>query len=408
MNDATAYPLNCGTIVGGNAPVYTFKKPGIGGDFFKLEVNPIIRTIIPSSTGIITQNDKILVQTSGSTTITDYQTNVQQLIPGTYDISIYSNNSGVILGPNNGSTASGVSSGSASLIAISSNDSFSSANVVVSSTSGILSTVLSDYVIGSLAKEVNNAVDSRIVGLNASTAKPIFSTQNHASPSYVRNSGCWVNDVNLTSISPWNSTEGINRAGVLISRRHIIFAAHYQINNGSTIRFVDNNNNIVTRTMVNKLTHPSYVPYYPDLTVGLLDSDVPNTINFVKILPQNWSNYLPSLSNIYRLPCLVLDQEEKALISELYDLDTYANFLSPTNLNRLAFFENVIIGDSGNPAFLIINGELVIITVWTYGGAGRGTSIVYHKDAINTMMSSLAGTNYSLTEIDLSGFTDYS
>lgn len=408
MNDATAYPLNCGTIVGGNAPVYTFKKPGIGGDFFKLEVNPIIRTIIPSSTGIITQNDKILVQTSGSTTITDYQTNVQQLIPGTYDISIYSNNSGVILGPNNGSTASGVSSGSASLIAISSNDSFSSANVVVSSTSGILSTVLSDYVIGSLAKEVNNAVDSRIVGLNASTAKPIFSTQNHASPSYVRNSGCWVNDVNLTSISPWNSTEGINRAGVLISRRHIIFAAHYQINNGSTIRFVDNNNNIVTRTMVNKLTHPSYVPYYPDLTVGLLDSDVPNTINFVKILPQNWSNYLPSLSNIYRLPCLVLDQEEKALISELYDLDTYANFLSPTNLNRLAFFENVIIGDSGNPAFLIINGELVIITVWTHGGAGRGTSIVYHKDVINTMMSSLAGTNYSLTEIDLSGFTDYS
>lgn len=406
MNDAIGYPLNCGTLVA--EPAYVFKKPSIGGDFFKLVVSPIVRTISLSSSGTITQNDKTLVQTSGSTTITDYQTTIQELIPGTYNISISSSNSAIILSPSVGQIASGVSQGTATLNAISSDGSFSSVSIIVSGTIGSVNAEFINYTNNSLAKEVSDSVDSRIGGLNPATAKPIFSTQNHSSGIYVRNTGCWVSGVDLTCVSPWNSTDNANRAGTLISPRHIIFAAHYQINNGATIRFIDSNNNIVTRTMVNKLTHPNYTPYYPDLTIGLLDSDVPNTIGFVKILPQNWNNYLPSLSSLYRLPCLVLDQEEKALISELFTLNTIAGFSLPlAGSSRVNFSESIITGDSGNPAFLIIDGELVIITVWTFGGAGAGTSIVFHKDAINTMMATLGG-GYSLTEIDLSGFTDYS
>lgn len=405
MNNAIGYPLNCGKF--NSPPSYIFKKPTITGDFFRLIANPIVRTISASTSATIHQNDVVLVQSSGATTITDYKTMVQQLTLETYNTSIYSSNSGIILGPNDQSIASGIATGSAYLIAVSSGVSFSTINVVVSGVVGTTNTEFSDYATNSLAKEVSDAVDSRISGLNASAAKSIFSTQNHITSSYVRNSGCWAYDIDLTSISPWNSTGSNNMAGTLISPRHIIFAAHYQINNGSTIRFIDNNNNVVTRTMTSKLTHPLYSPYYPDLTVGLLDSDVPNTINFVKILPQNWSHYLPSLSYLYTLPCLVLDQEEKALISELHNMGVFfVNFSPPSNSNRLAFFENIIVGDSGNPSFLIIDDELVIITVWTFGGAGAGTNIVYHKDAINTMMTTLGG-GYSLTEIDLSRFTYY-
>jgi hypothetical protein len=401
MQNAIGIPLNCGVL--SQSPNYIFKKPSMGRDFFRINASPTVRTISSSGSQVIIQKDLELTVTSGSSTITDYSVSIQQLAPATYDTTISSTNSGVILAPNQFGIASGISSGTATLIAMSSGNTFSSATVSVTSSSGTTSIVLNDYITNSVAREVSDAVDNRIAGLNPSLSKPVYTTQNHTTSTYVRNSGCWVSDLDLTSISPWNSTSSNNMAGVLISRRHIIFAAHYQINNGATIRFVDNNNNVITRTMVNKLTHPNYSPYYPDITIGLLDSDVPPSIKFAKILPQNWKNYLPSVSSSFRLPCLVLDQEEKALISELYFLETSAAFKVPTDTVRSSFFENITLGDSGNPAFLIIDGELVIITVWTFGGAGAGTSIVYHKNAINTMMASLA-EGYSLTEIDLSSF----
>jgi hypothetical protein len=403
MQNAVGIPLNCGVL--SQSSNYVFKKPSIGGDSFKLISTPVIRTISASSSGTFTQKDLLLVQNSGSTTITDYQTSIQQFIPGAYyDISITSTNSGIILPPNLAGLASGISNGNASLIASSIDGSFSISDTLVSLNVGTTSINFVDYVTNSLAKHISNSVDTRIAGKTASIAKPIYSTQNHSAPLYIRNSGCWISDLDLTPISPWNSMSSNLRAGTLISKRHILFAAHYQIDNGTTIRFIDNNNNIVTRTMVNKLS----LPYQPglggDITIGILNSDVPNTISFAKILPANWMNYLPNLNTLYRIPAIGLDQEEKALIVELAQLDTNAGFYIPDlNSDRYAFSEGIIPGDSGNPVFLIINGELVIITVWSFGGAGGGTNIAYYKDSINALMVSLGG-GYTLTEIDLSNF----
>ena len=61
-------------------------------------------------------------------------------------------------------------------------------------------------------------------------------------------------------------------------------------------------------------------------------------------------------------------------------------------------------GDSGNPMFIIINNQPVLLTVWTTGVSGSGTSVTAFKDDINYMMNSLGG-GYQLDEIDLSGFT---
>jgi hypothetical protein len=55
---------------------------------------------------------------------------------------------------------------------------------------------------------------------------------------------------------------------------------------------------------------------------------------------------------------------------------------------------------------LIINGNLVVIGTFTSGGAGGGTLISDHIDAINTMMTTLGG-DYQLTSIDLSSFDSY-
>lgn len=408
MNNAQGIPLNCGTFVGSGIPIYSFTKPNFGQGYITLSAQSGIRTTSAASSGIVTTKDIQNIVSSGANTITDYTVSVGQEIPGFYQTSIISNNSGVILGPNSLGVASGVSAGSTSLLATVTTDPtiFASINVTVTQSAGTVNTVFSGYVSGSLSKHISDALDARLVGLTPANAKPIFTTQNHSSPSYVRNTGCWTSGVDMTCISPWNSAGVATRAGTLISPRHIIFCAHYPIDNGSTIRFVDANNNIVTRTMVTKLTHPNYSPYYPDISIGVLDSDVPNTIGFAKILPSNWASYLPSLSTSRRIPCLVLDQEEKALIADLYSLSTTVNLLNPSNSTRLLYYEDMITGDSGNPVFLIINGQLVILTAITFGGAGSGTSVAYHKDAINTMMAGLGG-GYSLTEVDLSGFNSY-
>lgn len=413
MNSAIGIPLNCGTFVGSEVPTYNFNKPLIGSldsnSSIQIIAQPIVRNTTSSSTSNVVTQDLENIVSSGVNTITDYVVNVNQFLPKYNEILITSQNSGILLAPNSSGIAVGVSAGSTILLAssISNSNIFSAINLTVNQTTGSVNSVFSNYVNGSLAKHCSDSVDTRLVNKNPSTAKNIFITQNHSTQTYVRNSDCWASDLDLTCISPWNSSGGATRAGTLISPRHIVFAGHFQINNGATIRFIDNDNNVVSRTMVTKLTHPAYSNFYPDITVGVLDSDVPNSISFAKILPQNWINYLPNLSELYTLPCLVLDQEEKALISELKSLDTRARFSNPKNSTRLLFYENIIMGDSGNPAFLIINNELVIITIWTYGGAGTGTSIVYHKDAMNTMMSTLGG-GYQLTEVDLSGFNYYS
>ena len=252
---------------------------------------------------------------------------------------------------------------------------------------------------GSCREDATAAIDARIaVG---GKLKPIYSTQDHATPAYVRNVNCWAADLDLTCISPWNSTGGITRAGTLISPRHLVWANHYSIPNGATIRFVDASNNVVTRTVVNSQRIGT-----SDLRVGVLDSDVTGC-GFAKALPDDWANYLPN--NGAKIPCLALDQQEKAIVTDLYAIvsDIYTMFQVPTDATRLEFYEKLISGDSGNPAFLVIDGELVILTVWTWGGPGLGFSVTAYKAAIEAAMVALGGGYTTLTEIDLSGFTTY-
>lgn len=280
----------------------------------------------------------------------------------------------------------------------------------MSTTVGQTAYIFLNHLSGSLAAHAAQTVDSRLAGKSAATALRIFSSQDHTNGVYVRNPNVWCADLPnlLTCLSPWNSSGANTRAGTLISPRHILFAAHYEINTGATVRFVKMDGTVVTRTMTAKLRHPSYSPHYPDLTVGVLDSDVPGDIAFCRVLPDNWASYLPS-QNTYndgRLPCLTLDQEEKALVTDWYREQTSTLFTVPTDPKRLEFYEPKIGGDSGNPAILPVNGLPVLLTVWTSGGAGSGTSVRQFKADINTLMTTLGG-GYQLTEIDLSGFSTY-
>jgi hypothetical protein len=246
--------------------------------------------------------------------------------------------------------------------------------------------------------------------------KAIFSTQNHTAGVYVRNPQCWAYGLDLTAISPWNSAGSFTRAGVAITRRHVLLAAHYPIPEGATIRFVTSAGAVVARTIVQARAHPDYEPYYPDLYVGVLDSDLPSTITPVKVFPSNARDYLPSLggSTLRGYAAFGTDKEEKALVKEWYFDDTSGG----REMVRFrggwydGFDETIIGGDSGNPSFAIVGSDLVLLTVWTFGGAGSGTSVRHHASDINALIAAVdadAGisTGYTLTEVDLSPYTNF-
>lgn len=239
----------------------------------------------------------------------------------------------------------------------------------------------------------------------------MFSTQDHTAPTYVRNVNHWATDhvQKLTCCSPWNSDGSFTKAGTLISPRHVVFATHFLPAVSSTIRFIAADNTIVTRTITALESITVTGPLFPDITIGILDSDVPASISFAKVLPDGWESKLPNIESS-RLPVVCTDQEEKLLIRQASriastQLNGNAVFTVPSDPSYLTFYENLISGDSGNPCFFIINGDLVLLTVWSTGGGGSGTSVAAFKAEINTIMTNLGG-GYQLTEIDLSGFSN--
>ena len=278
----------------------------------------------------------------------------------------------------------------------------------------------------SLEEEIIGAVDGRIAGKTKEPAVHIFSRQDHYAepPVYVRSPECWAADLDLTCISPWNNVSGNTLGITLISPRHVVGCGHAPIGVGTTVRFVSQDNVVIARTVTATRVIWQDVP---DFTVGLLDSDVPtNLISFAYVLPDSCTNLLPTGNDDYahsnmRLPALCLDQEEKALVGDVICIDArwsegnfYTGiFTAPccSDTKRLEFNEMLIGGDSGNPAFWIVDGRLVLLTVWTFGGTGAGTSVTRHKSLINQFMSELNAAavpacNYQLTEIDLSGYED--
>lgn len=374
--------------------------------FISLKATATPRVTVPGTTSTLVDRDANLSRDTGATTVTDYAMQLSSLggVSG-YEITWESSNPAVATVDSSGRVTH-VSNGSCVITASARGQSISRSITLSTATGQVVDTVTS-YVTGSLARNICDAVDTRLAGKSAATALRIFTTQNHATQTYVRNPSLWCADLDLTCNSPWNSHLGAAMAGTLVSPLHPVFAWHFQPSVNSVIRFVKMDGTVVNRTLVNKLNLPG-ASLSKDITVGLLDSPVPEGVTFAKILPENWATKIPALSHNRGVAAFALDQEEKGLVRDwvVESAGLSSGFASPTDVTRLGFYESIIGGDSGNPAFLIIDNQLVLLTVWTYGGGGSGTSVRACKNEINAAMTALGG-GYQLTEVDLSAFPSY-
>ena len=222
-----------------------------------------------------------------------------------------------------------------------------------------------------ISNHIMNTIDNRLQNKNASTDMLVFSSQNpYSGGNFIRNSSCWINGVsNISCFSP-AQLSGANwwqRGGTLISPRHIILAKHFIIgiiSGGTPILFVDNNNSVVTRKLI------KYEFDNTDIAVGLLDNDVPSNIKFAKVLPKNYFTYFaPNSDNNYAVG---LDAQEKAILKRIFNI--FSSTIDIRGFSNehpyFSFSENIITGDSGNPVFLIIDNELVLLTTWWFDTGG--------------------------------------
>ncbi len=414
--------LRLGVAPWANAPVVTVPPGGPQSPTAPaqglLVLAPVVAPRALEDTGSVSNTtvlDRTIYRVTAATSVTDYYWRWDPLGTNTQPVTLTrtSSNTAVIL-PTPGDPYSWqfVGNGTATLTLNTATSTYTTTVTTSTNTPQNVDTV-TGFVSGSLRAHLVSQIDPLIAGVNKGTGLPIFSAQDHDAAIYVRNTACWAAPYvsQLTAISPWNSQGGPFFAGVLVSPRHVLFATHFAPSSGTTIRFVAADNTVVNRTLTALAVVGTPSNYYPDLTVGVLDSDVPGTIAYARILPDNWATKLPALTgttagDTLLVPSLGLDQEEKAIVSDLLSIAASVSFAPPANQSRRTFYEDKIGGDSGNPAFLIVNGQLVLMTCWTFGGGGSGTSVWDQRAAINAIMTSQGG-GYQLTPADLSSFPSY-
>lgn len=291
-----------------------------------------------------------------------------------------------------------------------------------------------------LLKTLSNQIDSAISNLTAdnSTLK-LFSTEqpngiccqgdnstDPINPIYIRNINCWAKDIDTSPISIWNNgggypvpehAGGSGGTGLLITRKHLIFAEHFHVKPGKKLIFVDMNNNVYIRTLLNVQHVLVYDPWLganvgTDILVGVLDSDLPNSVSNIKILDPNIATRLTSELVAKRMAVFLMNVERKVFVGELI---TNGGFLqisnNPTNPSKrrefypynTTFGYAMNFGDSANTCSIVYKNKLVHVFHFRYPNSGPLAYLYVNK--INEAINSLGNPdNYAL---QIEDFKDY-
>ncbi len=165
----------------------------------------------------------------------------------------------------------------------------------------------------------------------------------------------WTAPFNLTGVS-WNDS----RTCTLITRQHVVMAAHYTRPSDVPVIFHDRKGRNHERFIVGV---KSLAPQY-DVAIGKLDQPLPDLVKYYE--------FPPIRDVAHGVDVLVTDQTKQVSIHQVSAKQgamiqfSYHPTL-PESLRR-----NLVTGDSGNPTFVISGGDLKLVETHTYGGPGTG------------------------------------
>ena len=232
-----------------------------------------------------------------------------------------------------------------------------------------------------------------------------------------RSGDFWASDIDYTAVSVWNNRGDFTpkdyrmRGATAITKRHVVMAKHYWLAVGNKLWFVAADGTWIEREVLQTSSHGS-----SDIAVALLNSDLPSTITPVKVVPSNFETYFKreaggAISLNFRPIIVGFDFEKKGLLMQLTravngsNEATFAagNLLIPSPYNVLS--ETLDIGDSGNPLFIIIGGEAVLIGLFeTSSNVPAYSKYISTINGLISTVDSAEGisTGYTLQEKNLS------
>jgi hypothetical protein len=151
------------------------------------------------------------------------------------------------------------------------------------------------------------------------------------------------------------------RTATLITPRHVVMAKHYARPAAAPVVFHDRSGKRIERKLI------GFSSGAGDVMVGLLDEPVPS----------NYRPYpLPAVgSDITALigrPVIVSDQNRNLFVHLISGFGNGTIRFKHDKTERHGWSKNLVGGDSGNPSFLIVGSELVLIETHTTGGPGAG------------------------------------
>jgi hypothetical protein len=258
------------------------------------------------------------------------------------------------------------------------------------------STELLSYLLNTLGEAWTGSFDS-LNFENKTTSR--FSTIDHTGGVYTQNTQFLYSGFDWSGIAIWNSYSNSNQRGVTaISPRHVLMANHFPVPNGTTVRFMGNNGVIVNRTVISS----SQPIVNQDIRIGVLNSDLPSSVIFYPILPNNYKS--EKIYHYHKLPVICWNRLSNALVHDSFDAGFSGVRYIVSTGSRQPWSSSIVVGDSGQPVFCLLNNQPILLTA--HYAATYGPELSDFQTEINNAMTTLGG-GYQLTILDLSAYTSF-
>ena len=271
---------------------------------------------------------------------------------------------------------------------------------------------------GSLRAAVNDAVSN--LAWSSGKQAGVYQSGSYSATNFVRNTNCWASSLDLTCASPWNdfrpiidgevaNTLGNYFPATAITPQHVVGAAHWFSATNTSFRWIDATNGIQARTMVARRFLGN------DIAIGLLDSPLPDSIAPAKTLSEDALGRLRGKFNLINGPgirVLYLDALDTAWqasspMMERSDGQKFSEGFSVEGSTNIPFSRaGAIGGDSGNPIFLIVETNTILISTFT--SPCSGPMLPAFRTQIEAAMVEMGGSSYTnWAAADLSSWTNY-